>query len=377
MSRQATIVVVPSTFCNLRCSYCYELPLLADKARMGHDDMARMFEHLGAFFAESGVTVARFVWHGGEPLLLPPEYFWKAFELQEKAFGGMALEVQNATQTNLTVLDEGRIDLLRNGFKDGVGVSLDLFGSLRVNAGGVGKEDIAKKNLDMLLGRGLPLSGITVLTKGNRRRMKAVYQFYRERRMSFRLLPLHKGDYGEGHWFEITASDTLRALCELADLWLYDEDPIVVYPIAFAIRDAIDNLVDGVETPAFDRRAFDPVLIVDKDGRVYAFSDFPSDLSYGNLFHEPMSVLLASDGRRRVVEASEARIDANCRKCPHFQKRCAGTPMAEYTTDFYDREADGSLRCTYRGVIEHVLRRFEEGGIRAPARATPAMETSP
>lgn len=377
MSRQANIVVVPSTLCNLRCSYCYELPLLADKARVAHDDLAAMFEHLAAFFAQSGVTTARFVWHGGEPLLLPPDYFWKAFELQQRAFAGMSLEVQNATQTNLTVLDEGRIDLLKNGFKDGVGVSLDLFGSLRLNAGGVCKEDVAKENLDMLLGRGLPLNGITVLTKGNRRRMKAIYAFYRERRMNFRLLPLHKGDYGSDHWFEIAPADTLRAMCELVDLWLNDDEPPVVYPIVFAIRQALDNLVDGLDVPAFDRRAFDPVLIVDRDGAVYAYSDFPSDLSYGNVFRQPMGELLASDNRRRVVEASEARLAATCRKCPHFEKRCSGTPIAEYTTDFYDREPDGNVRCTYRAVIDHVLRRFEEGGIRAPRAAAAPMETSP
>lgn len=367
MSRQANIVVIPSTFCNLRCSYCYELPLLADKSRMAHDDLAKMFEHLGAFFDEHGVTTARFVWHGGEPLLLPPDYFWKAFELQARAFAGMSIDVQNTTQTNLTVIDEARIDLLKNGFAGGVGVSLDLFGSLRLNAGGVCKEDVTKRNLDLLLGRGLGFNGITVLTKANRRRMKAIYSFYRERRMSFRLLPLHKGDYGAGQWFEISASDTLRVMCELVDLWLADDDPVVVYPIGFAIRDAINHLVDGAVVPVFDRRAFDPLLIVDRDGSLYAYSDFPSDLSYGNVFREPMSELLASESRRRVVEASEARIAKSCATCPHFGKRCGGTPMAEYTTDFYDHEADGRPRCTYRGVIEHVLRRFEEGGIRAPA----------
>ena len=51
----------------------------------------------------------QFVWHGGEPLLLPPEYFWRTFEAQRKVFG-YDLPLRNVVQTNLTVLDDARLE---------------------------------------------------------------------------------------------------------------------------------------------------------------------------------------------------------------------------------------------------------------------------
>jgi len=364
VKRRISVVVVPSTFCNLRCSYCYELPLLKDRSRIGEGDLTTMFEHLGAFCADNGVDSARIVWHGGEPLLLPPEYFWRAFEIQRRAFAGVSTEVLHVTQTNLTVLDEERIALVKDGF-DATGVSLDLFGSLRVNAGGDCKEDLAKKNLDLLLGRGIPLTGITVLTKGNRLRMRRVYEFYRERRMNFRILPLHRGDYGSGHWFEISAADTFRAFAELADLWL--ENPLgpMVHPVYGVIVDVHRALIDGEAVAPFDKRTFEPLLIIDKDGGVYPYSDFPSDTAcYGNVFREPLSRVLSSPNHDRVLRETEARMAKTCTPCPHFGETCAGVPVAENTQDFWDTDEHGDIRCTvFARLISHVTARFAEAGM--------------
>lgn len=368
-NRRISVVVVPSTFCNLRCSYCYELPLLQDKTRIGEADLAKMFEHLGAFCAENDVDSARIVWHGGEPLLLPPDYFWRAFELQRRAFDGVRTKVVHVTQTNLTVLDEERIALLRDGFTDR-GVSLDLFGSLRVNAGGNCREHVAKANLDMLLARGIGFTGITVLTKGNRRRVRQIYEFYRERSMNFRLLPLHRGDFGTGHWFEISAKDTLEAFCTLADLWLENPAGPRVHPIWGIISDVHAALAEGQPVAPLDKRTFEPLLIVDKDGGVYPFSDFPSETAcYGNVFREPLGAILTSPVHERVMAATEARVQKTCGTCRHYGSTCAGIPVAEFTQDFWDVDAAGNIQCSvYRGFIDHVRSRLEECGlVRAPS----------
>ena len=366
MGRHLAVVVVPSTFCNLRCSYCYELPLLKDKTRIGGDDMATMFEHLALFCRERDVTTLRVIWHGGEPLLLPPEYYWKAFELAKSAFAGQATQIVHITQTNLTVLDEERIELLKSGF-DGVGVSLDLFGSLRVNAAGDCKEHVALKNLDVLLERNITIARITVLTKGNRRRVRKIYEFYADRSMNFRLLPLHRGDYGAGQWFEIGAADTLDAFCTLADLFL--ENPLgpVIHPVIRVVRDAIDAL-EGRHTQVLDKRTYEGLLIVDRDGGVYPYSDFPSNTAcYGNIFREPLSTMLASPTHERVMVETETRMKKTCTSCRHFGKGCSGEPIAEYTQDFWDKDPDGTPQCTvFKGLLDHIIARLQDNGVGAP-----------
>ncbi|MBX3229812.1 MAG: radical SAM protein [Labilithrix sp.] len=363
MGRHLCVVVVPSTFCNLRCSYCYELPLLKDKTRIGGDDLAIMFEHLALFCRENDVDVLRVVWHGGEPLLLPPDYYWKAFELARNAFAGQSTQIFHVTQTNLTVLDEERIALIRDGFH-GTGVSLDIFGSLRVNAAGECKEHVAIKNLDLLLERNIDVAGITVLTKGNRRRVRRIYDFYAERSMSFRLLPLHQGDFGSNQWFEIGPQDTLHAFKTLADLFLDNPRGPQIHPIMSVVRDVMVSL-EGEDIGRVDKRTFEGLLIIDKDGGVYPYSDFPSETAcYGNVFRQPLSALLSSPAHERVMVETEARVTRTCSACPNLGKSCTGEPAAEFTQDFWEKNPDGTPRCTvFKGLIEHIRARLQASGV--------------
>ena len=133
--RNVIFVVKVSKLCNLRCRYCYEFSKLSDSSKISLDQLTKFFTCLDEYYRNLPYDVRiRFVWHGGEPLLVPPDYYWHAFELQQQIFS-RSIEVQNSVQTNLTRLDEPRLRLLRDGF-DTVGVSIDLFGDLRVDAAG-------------------------------------------------------------------------------------------------------------------------------------------------------------------------------------------------------------------------------------------------
>ncbi|MCA9666705.1 MAG: radical SAM protein [Myxococcales bacterium] len=364
MARMLEVVVVPSTLCNLRCSYCYELPLLGDKRRASHEALRVIFERVAEHCARHDVQTARVIWHGGEPLLLPPDYFWKAFELQAEAFRATKTEVVNVTQTNLTVLDEARIDLLANGFTDR-GVSLDLFGSLRVNAAGRCQEDRARENLDALLERGVGMTGITVLTRANRRFVRRIYQFYAERGMNFRLLPLHAGGYEAGKWFEIVADDTLSGFKTLADCWFANDNAPLIHPVVGVIRDVHRAMVEGQSTGFYDKRSWEPLLIIDRDGSVYPFSDaMDPEGCYGNILESPLDEILASASHERVLQRTEQRLAETCGACSHYGTHCSGVPVAEHTQDFWERGDDGVARCTaFAGLIEHVQRRLAEHGM--------------
>lgn len=57
-----------------------------------------------------------FVWHGGEPLLIEPQYYKSLEKLQHEAFDSVDIPFTNSIQTNLTILNENIIDLLKNFF---------------------------------------------------------------------------------------------------------------------------------------------------------------------------------------------------------------------------------------------------------------------
>src|SRR5580658_3229476 len=96
-------VVKLSKFCNLRCAYCYEHRELHVRDVMQEETLRRLFADIdtfGRYLSALGIQPKfSFVWHGGEPLLLPPEYFGRVVELQQANIREFAY--RNSVQTNL------------------------------------------------------------------------------------------------------------------------------------------------------------------------------------------------------------------------------------------------------------------------------------
>jgi uncharacterized protein len=356
-------VLIPSTLCNLRCSYCYEFEKLSDKRRMSHEDLRTIFTRVAEFVRHRNIQRVRFIWHGGEPLLLSPDYFWKAFDLQKAAFGELDTEVLHATQTNLTVLDEARLDLLVNGF-DLCGVSLDVLGDLRVDGRGQCAEHKAIKNLDRLLGTSAAVGGITVLSKEPARRIEEVYRFYLSRGLGFRALPLHEGEQQPNQGFEAEPQETLEAFCKLVDMWLQTPKAPMVHPVVNVIRDVATAYDTGVGVEPYAKGGW-PVLGVDREGFVYGYEDIHNRArSFGSVFAAPLDGLLNGPLHERLVEESIERMSKTCGGCKHFGRTCSGKPVAEGAQERWDRNPDGSIRCTvFSSLIDHVERRLSDAGL--------------
>ena len=113
--RTPEIVVKISKYCNLRCSYCYEFPDLGNKERMALDSIVKMFSNIFSEVDKGQMERLRFVWHGGEPFLIPIDYYEAIAGLQREVFADK-IKVVNVVQTNLTILTDRHIEFLRSGF---------------------------------------------------------------------------------------------------------------------------------------------------------------------------------------------------------------------------------------------------------------------
>jgi uncharacterized protein len=360
------IVVITSKLCNLRCRYCYELPLLSDKTRMSLEQLERAFSNFYAFFRTLGEEATiRFCWHGGEPLLIAPDYYWQAFELQRKIFGGSIHKVMNHVQTNLTVIDDARFDLLKNGFQQ-VGVSLDVVGGLRVNAAGKDQEHKTRENLEYVLEAGLKPSGITVLNRFNMYRIADVYGFYRDRGMSFRLLPLEPGLYEAGQPFEITPREILGTLCKVADLWFQEAPALRIEPI-HSLLDALVGTAghSGIVVPSYDPSAWQWVVLLDTNGQLLGYTDgFDGANSPGNIFDTGFDVILQSPVNQRRAEHAKSSISKSCGDCAYYRSRCNGHHIAEGGATMHEALPDGALRCVVaQGLFQHLEMRLLQAGV--------------
>ncbi len=373
MSHPSTVqfVMVTSKQCNLLCKYCYEYPDLSDPAALSLDQVESVFRRVRTHYegVNEPLRIA-FVWHGGEPLLIDPDFYWEAFERQRRVFEDSPHLVTHSVQTNLTKLDDRRLALLATGF-DGVGVSIDFVGGLRVNRAGKPSEPRVLRNLDRLREAGVPFGGITVLTKNNLDFLAEIYGFYRAMQSPFRLLPLHRGPFESGQGFEIDAHDTLRAYCRLADLWLADAEMVMVSPIVDHLWLLLEAHRTGRTHGLYDKREGESIFLVDRDGSLYGYSEaFQPDYRYGNLIEQPLGELLKSSGHERALASADARVAATCKSCPRRGRGCTGYPIAEGGQEYDDRTPDGAFRCTAtKGLLAHLERRLTQAGILGTSQA--------
>jgi uncharacterized protein len=106
-------------FCNIDCTYCY-LPDRTDRSRISLETIAKACRHL----AQDRLVAdnPEVLWHAGEPLVLPAEFYERAFATIEAEIGGTA--VRHKVQTNATLVNARWIDLFKR-WGVSVGVSLD------------------------------------------------------------------------------------------------------------------------------------------------------------------------------------------------------------------------------------------------------------
>ena len=115
------VVVQPTPFCNINCSYCY-LPQRTDKTMMPQStvrDAIRAGVRRPAGRAEE-LTV---IWHAGEPLVVPPAFYEGAFQTIAALRPG-SVRVRHSMQTNGMLMSTEWCDLFKS-WHVGVGVSID------------------------------------------------------------------------------------------------------------------------------------------------------------------------------------------------------------------------------------------------------------
>ena len=173
------VVLQPTAFCNINCSYCY-LPDRDNRHVLAPSTVTRLFTELFASgWAAPHLTV---VWHAGEPLVVPVAFYREAFAAIER-LRPPSVAVRHAFQTNGMLIDDGWCALFRD-WKVGVGVSLDgpreLHDANRKTRSGAGTFDRTVAGIRRLQAAELPFHVISVLSSASLDDPDGLLDFYLE-----------------------------------------------------------------------------------------------------------------------------------------------------------------------------------------------------
>ncbi|MFK4132052.1 radical SAM protein [Pseudomonas luteola] len=120
-----TIYIKPTNFCNIGCEHCY-LPedVRANKNRMSPAKLEEVARFAKDMMERDGHKRLSVIWHGGEPMTLPPTYYRMAGEIFDNIIGYS--NYRESIQTSLIPYTKEWAELVKARFNGVIGSSLDF-----------------------------------------------------------------------------------------------------------------------------------------------------------------------------------------------------------------------------------------------------------
>ena len=322
----STVIAKPTKLCNADCQYCSTPP--DGRGKWSLDDFKRYFDAVAPRLSGQAV----WLWHGGEPMLMGPDFYWKAYEHARQA----CPQIRFSMQTNILAYSTSQWkEILESVFKRSVSTSYDpdeLNRTMKGSAERFHRVFFAK--LDQMLADGFRPSVIGTYTEESSPLALSLYERSLARgREAFSLrfnyrYPVGRA-YGEGE--AISPQTYGSMLLRIYDRWIKDNPPFMITPLDEMLGKVIGT--EGSRCP-WTNSCGGRFLSIDPDGSVYNCAEFgslgaslsemgqPDPYRYGNLNSHTVEQLLASpaasDMRRRRVDVPQS-----CRTCRHFEQ-CEG-----------------------------------------------------
>jgi uncharacterized protein len=173
------LVVQPTPFCNIDCRYCY-LPARNSKSVVARQTLHNLFSQV---FASGWVgDCLSVVWHAGEPMVLPIDFYRDAFRMIDRLKPADVV-VAHSFQTNGTLIDEAWCVFFADE-RVGVGVSIDgpmhFHDRHRLTRAGRGTFDRTIAGIRLLRRHQVPFHVISVLSAASMAAPHEMFDFYLE-----------------------------------------------------------------------------------------------------------------------------------------------------------------------------------------------------
>ena len=356
-----SLIVKATRRCTLRCAYCQDWRS-SHKEVMGFGVLARMIAS-----ALADYEYVRYIWHGGEPTLLPISFYEKALLVQAR-LRREGQKVSNTFQTNATKLTPAWARFFRDN-KIQVGISIDgpahLHNSHRSYRSGKGSYDEVIAGLNLLKQYEVQFSGLVVVDEGT-------LEFGAERLLDFlvgqgirsfgvlpakpRNQPAAECGTTTSHYIEPARVNAF--LMDLYDAWLDRGDQNVKIRELELLKAQIRGVSGRCCT--LSGKCWGHYYSIEADGSVTACDVFSGDSRYtlGNIMNTSFakiaknSVLLQL--KKEYREATKAM-----RGCPEFPVCNGWCPHERYVSIRHNKGHRDDC-CGLRDLITHIRDRMAD-----------------
>jgi uncharacterized protein len=383
-----TVVVQPTPFCNINCSYCY-LPDRNVKTVIQQGTVETLFGKIFASgWTRGGLTI---IWHAGEPLVVPVSFYETAFQTIE-GLRPATLQVRHSIQTNGMLITREWCDLFKK-WDVGVGVSIDgpkqLHDAHRVTRTGQGTFDKTVAGIRLLRQESVPFHVISVLSNAGMQLPQEMLDFYLSEGIEDVCFNVEESE--GSHVSELFAGGGAQADFKhfLSEFWRLSRTSGQVR----FVRE-VDGMLPRVFRPegsGMTNSQVEPfgMMNVDCHGNVSSFSpellglksaDY-SDFIVGNIITDSLEEMLASPAMHAMSRDIAAGVEACRQGCDYFSVCGGGAPVNKLAENGSFR----STRTSFCGLtqmvpIDLILDAFDQLKVtmdgKEPSDAPPAMRDS-
>jgi uncharacterized protein len=332
------LVLQPTPFCNIDCSYCY-LPDRQSTRRMSLATLDRTLE----WVFSSGLVREPFtlLWHAGEPLVVPVSFYEDAIRLLD-THNRAGVPVYHSFQTNATLLDANWCEFIRR-HDIHLGVSVDgpahLHDQRRRTRQGKGTLDRVLRGIHLLEEHQVPFSVITVLTAESLGYPDELFDFYQSNQIStvgFNVEEIEGPHVSSSLLGPQMKERFQRFLARFLDLACSADPPLTVREFS-TCAGAILGVRYGPGSRTQENKPW-AIVNVDCDGNFGTYSPELLGISsarygnfaLGNVARDRLEDVIASERFQRLEADVSHGVDLCRQNCRYFTFCGGGPPANKY-----------------------------------------------
>jgi len=344
-----SVIIKPTLECNINCRHCYHAPEERSSEKMSIDILDRLFMILSEEYES-----AWFIWHGGEPLLMPFDFYKKAFELQEKYFGKDSHRIGNTIQTNGTMLNRRFIDLCRSKMVN-IGVSFegphnDVLREM---------SDTVKEKIDYLSNKERIFSVSSTISSETASKQKEIYESFRSNKTAVSFIPVIPAGCAACGGLVPDADRYISSSIECFDAWLHDKEAQV--PLIPHYLYILNALGDRQESDCAHSSCLTKWICVYPNGDLYPCGKgCPSEFMLGNLLTlDKISDAFRTEGFKKIITGTVERRNKCMKECSIYEYCNGGCSVDAYYETGIDKNGGDSCKI-FKEVFGHVLSSVSE-----------------
>jgi radical SAM protein with 4Fe4S-binding SPASM domain len=322
-----TVYLKPTNFCNVGCTHCY-LPetVRTNKEKMSDETLHKVMQFLKEMKETGKHNQIFFLWHGGEPLVLSPSYFWNAGKIINQYF--KAEEIIEAVQTSLIPFKKDFVNLVKTRWRSEIGSSID-FNSRLIKGSNeeyqklwMSKVDLAREN-DIFI-----IPGITP-NKKDCYNANQIFHWLVERDFFYWSLDRYSNFNGNLPDFSTNAEHS-KFLIDLFDLCVKYYEKHGYTPYIKPIGAAINGIIFDIPGDRWGGTCQSDFIVINPDGKLNNCPDKDSfEQSYGNLF-QGFNSFQSSPIRKKWIRIQQVGHRINeCFECENSNWCKSGCPITK------------------------------------------------